>query len=160
MCIQMKSEKLLSLLTRKPVLLKKKTTTTAHLRYFKRNFVLKKSMLFLSSKHEAHGLLLQVRTISSSISPLIPPSGLFYRNSTWCADKYRIFGCSKNGNVFSTGGVWWLYSEAQCKFMHVKYNGKNTLNNKNNENNHHQAAGSQEALHVLTLAFAESSKGI
>lgn len=84
-------------------------------------------MLFLSSKHEAHGLLLQVRTISSSISPLIPPSGLFYRNSTWCADKYRIFGCSKNGNVFSTGGVWWLYSEAQCKFMHVKYNGKNTI---------------------------------
>lgn len=58
-------------------------------------------MLFLSSKHEAHGLLLQVRTISSSISPLIPSSGLFYRNSMWCADKYRIFGCSKNGNVFS-----------------------------------------------------------
>lgn len=31
---------------------------------------------------------------------------------------------------------------------------------KNNGNNHLQAAGSQKVLHVLTLAFAESSKGI
>lgn len=41
--------------------------------------------------------------------------------------------------------------------MHMKYDGKNILNN---ENNHLQAAGSQAVLHMLTLSFVEFSKDV